>query len=872
MADINDGDSMLLTEDGAARFTPSRNKRRRRRTSRPAAVIEAIETRIRNMYSNPVPGKVDLSYRKPRRHQADGQRQKDMGPLLQEGTDEPLPEPVSLYTILARFIQHVSVSPRAELDFVLTRPEQQLLHRHGHNLNSIERWATCLLQPNSGAAAQLFQYSGETVPFFLVLMLLRRQHLSRPALDIIMRHVSRRVLSQPLTWDALKIYSVRLIRHARKQWPESMPWFADFFTAQAGAIFGDNPLATVSPRRVSDMTRFFNLLLLLLSFPANTRPVVSARHQEKAQLKVLQYMASQSPAILVTQAGFRAISRNQLARWKTAQERDWAALKGPSWPPWREDRTAMDEDKSYEYGASRASKILHRMHEAGYRSHVWEEMLQVYAGWDTDLSPTIQTRTSLPHVSSPIRDRKYITELLWSARVRSTRTQREAWACFLAYELSGAPVSALVYLAMFEKLLYPRLERSIREKMHPNPDDADEELHESDDDLFPGDMKEVLADATSPLHYVYLSEPVPSVQGLIDRMQDRGLRPCGRLLAFFLETLPNFQSCLFALDMAKDDFDGGIGHLLNGHFGHGGNIDRLPGYLLSAFIQCLCRFGQHALGHYGHRLDISPDRHASELSSNPKYLMRFAYELLVSYRPLYRPVWSAYMAKVIRSSSEPGVRSTTYMRSLRDLREAQYEIVWKLVDTIEEIDLGVDDEIFKHACVVTSYAAQVTEDAQRTRSRRLRALFQNLVGLAGATHSGSGSDIDHERLLPPHIPGPVELHAYVRALGKLHDYEGLYSFAVWLNTYHHEINARCRAHPRSAKKWLFKTLVALRASVTGYFQAGGNGQDGAPAEIVELIKTRIEGVEEWGGWPCQKYVDAYVKGYMESELPSVAGR
>jgi hypothetical protein len=126
--------------------------------------------------------------------------------------------------------------------------------------------------------------------------------------------------------------------------------------------------------------------------------------------------------------------------------------------------------------------------------------------------------------------------------------------------------------------------------------------------------------------------------------------------------------------------------------------------------------------------------------------------------------------------------------------------------------------------------------------------------------------------VPPHIPGPAEIHAYVRALGAIYDYEGLYSFTTWLTKHHVEVTERVTAQHGGMK--LFRmTLIALRAAVEGEKSASGADLAGdAAGELAILIKVQIESVEEWGGWPSQEYVDFYREKRLRSAPPRVAGR
>jgi hypothetical protein len=853
--------------------------RKRQRLSRPESVIQSIHGSARNMYLNPVTGKVNVSYKYPHRHRPGGLPPR--GPKCSStAVDRPsLAQATSLYTILGRYLDHRTGPESIASDFAFTKHEESLVRHKGFNARSVESWGTCLLTPKSREAVALFESDGKRPPLFVLLLFLRRQHISASAFGVILRHIEKRVRSEPLDWAVLKVLSVRLLRHARKHWPESIPWVSSLFCTEAAALFTAERLCTASARLLSDLTHFSNVFLLLLSLPATITPVLAAVYQERAQFEVLQFMASRTPAITVTRMGFRSVSRNQLAHPKTIEEREWAELKGPSWPPWKENRTAMDEDKGYEYGASRASKILHRMYEAGYRGHLWEEMTEIYAGWDVDFSPTIQTRTSLPHISSQFRNDKYLTGLLWAGRIRTTRTRREAWACFLAYELSGAPVAQHVYLAMFEKLHHLALKRSSLEKSQPDlirGTSQDEDVHAAKDELLPGDMIEVIPDPTSPLHYVYLSESMPTTKELYHRMCANNIRPSNRLLAFLLESAPTFETCIAILETAKNDFGGGIKHLLRGHIGLKSSINAVPDYLLAAFIKCLCRFGRFNRTPREDQLLLQPESHRRELRSNRHYLLEYAYTLLSQHPPLYRPAWTAYMEKVIGSRLHSfGHGGLT----IRDGDITKYAIVWKLIESMQQIDLDVDDKIFNTVCTVTMYATQAAtkdtstvQDAHHmlaTASSRLRTLFNNLVG---ANIASASSNHPASNMIPPHVPGPAALHAYVRALGVLRDYEGLYSFSIWLTKNNAEVTARSEAQ-HSGSKLLFKTLVALRAAVTGYL---GNGRDlelsPEQRDIVQLIVYQIQTAEHWGGWPTQEHVDLYVEGRLKGEMPTVGGR
>ncbi|KAH6637431.1 hypothetical protein C7974DRAFT_306776 [Boeremia exigua] len=826
------------------RAQKSRTSIKATRRSRPLTVLDSIHTAARNLYSSTPPTR----HRQP-------------APAPPAPPPSQHCAPTSVATLLARYLDHLTTPALQDEPFICTQREHELLQRENLTQVVIQSWALSLLETNSNAAAAVFQRGARTPPLFLLSLFLRREHIRIYALGVILNHLSARLEQELIPWSAFRVLMNGVLRHARKVWPESLPWISTVFLDKAAEIHGIGGASdALAPRSYGEITQFCNNLLSLLSLPASHRPMIAARHQENAQFRVLQFMARYDPSIAVTRTGFRALARIQLTHAKTEQERDWAELKGPWWPPWKESKTAMDDEKGYEYGASRASKILHRMFEAGYAARGWEEVAEVYAGWDTDLSPTIQTRALLP-----FDFRGSHTNQLWAARIRTTRTRREAWACFLAHEASGASPHEEVYLAMFEKLHFMEIQR---QSDVAHQDDASEPPAPS---LLPGDMKEVSAEPHSPLHNVFLGEPVPSYEELYHRMTIKKMRPRRRLLAFLLETHPDFATMFKLLEKAKDDFDGGVGCLLTGT--HDMNTVLVPDYFLAAFIRFLCRFGHPTSALSGSTTFLAPDQHLRQFMFNENYRLEYAYALLLHYKPRYQPAWTAFMERVVFSKSG----SSLYHEkdSAMGITNTQYSIVVKLLDTLASVDVDVEGDLFDLACTATRYAAQAVHrgtfsfeqgrDFLRTRSYRLRTLFHHLVGASADPQAAHAADI------PPHIPGPAQLHAYVRALGILRDYEGLYSFSTWLTTHNAAVIARARAQ-HGGSDMLFRALVALRAATGGWLEEGRDARPAAPADIAQLIKAQIASVPAWGGWPSNRHVALYISGFVRSATPSVGGR
>ena len=822
-------------------------QRKAQRQSRPAQVLASIRSSTKqDIYFTGELGKIDLSY-------------KARYPLVLQWHRGS----VSLYSILARFLQHHTTPDCDEFEFRLSRWELDLLRSRGYTEVSVRAWASSLLELRSNEAARVFGPRAERPPLFLLKLFLRRKHIRAFALNTILIHLNHRMQSRDMCWSSLKVLLVRLIRHAREIRPETMPWIVTFFITELSRLDKLNSESQVIYYKLrADITSFCNTALLLLALPGNIHPVVFATYQQSAQLQVLQFMASASPPLFMNRKGFRSVTRSQLAHVKTDQERQWAELKSPSWPPWKGNRTAMDEDKGYDFGASRASKVLHRMYEAGYSKRSWEDMAEIYAGWDIDYSPTIQTRTSVSRFSSQYEDVKLLRSLTWAGRVRATRTRREAWAGFLAYEASKAPSHPEVYLAMFEKLYYTVLKRT---PTHESGLESHEQLEQAKKNLLPGDMKEVLPDLESPFHHVHISEPIPDYKQMYHRMYSALGQPSGRLLAFLLETCPDFQMVWYILTSGKSKFS----HLVNGEHDHDEEVKAIPGYLFTSFIRFLCRFGHLNKPINENPSFVQPENHILRFTNDRHYLLEYAYTLLMHYRPQYAPAWSVFVDKLVQQK-----------RSMRGGDIPRYKVLCNILDAMEESEIDIDDELFRAFCTATFYAVQAakTKPTSKEDTRfvafagwtRIRSYFQTLVG-ANAETKFSRLAEEKDYALFVHIPGPAELHAYVRALGILRDWEGLYSFSIWLTKYHVEITTRAETR-HGGGRLLFVTMVGLRAAVEGRLAVGPDKALGLSEGVAELVKTQIEKIDQWGGWPSREHVELYISGQLKSEMPTVDGR
>lgn len=856
-----DGVAMQDGQDRTARTHTrplSRQLRKARRASRPAMVLNALPSATRYLYAMGSTVRSDLSYSDPRRHPSRKSSKSPAKLSMPPAEDADALVLVSTYSILTRFLEHVNENEGMETEFQYTKWELHFLEAKGYSPASVTAWAAALTENHTVVAAKTLRLQAERTPFFVVALFLRRKYIRASALGILMQHVQYQLNSGAMNPATLEVVVIRLIRHARVVWPEAIPWITSLYVRHAFKVYNIGADgSTTSPKAIANLTFFTNKLLSLLALPASRKSLHSARDQEKAQLQVLQFMANCSPSIMVTRSGFRSVARNQLAHVKTPQEQEWARLKGSSWPPWKESRTAMDDDKGYEFGASRASRVLHRMHDAGYAGRTWEGMAEIYAGWDTDQSPTIQIRTLLPGLSSRYDDDGYLRSLTWAGRIRATRNSREAWACFLAWESSGSPAHEAIFRAMFESLHFSMT------LSEPESNDRNEMSNLSKQHA--AEASDETGGTQSTFYQVYLSEPIPTYIQLYGRMLQAKIKPSDRLVAFFLETCPDFTMTLSIIDAAEDSRHA-ITALIHGQHTNREIIRAMPGYLFKAFIEFLCRFGSLSRPPDARTSFVPSQKHSFLFRDDRHYLLEYAYALLYVYRPKYPPAWTALLCKLTKRKRADLPRKYT-----------SHDMVFRIASNLEQLDMDIDDEIFHLLCTETLHVLQSPKGgsvSERSRtnlykkgSSRLRTLFHNLV----EPSSGSEMRLDSEDTVgtdPSHVPSPAVLHAFVRVLGCFHDYEGLYSLSTWM-TKHHEKISTLAASTTLGNQILFRTLVALRGAVQGDLhkrQEHLYHGSGSP-EIAQLVKAQIESVEEWGGWPDQYYVDLYVEGNLKFNMP-----
>ncbi|MBA7490587.1 hypothetical protein ES702_01125 [subsurface metagenome] len=501
-----------------------------------ALTIEPPGSVIAKLWKVPIRhGKIDLSHWDPIR----GERQ---GTYAEQPKQGPYSRPLGFHagnartrtrTLVDDFVRliypHVSPTVGLNDDILSTLPTFTPDGMDADLILHIFSWSWIVVAPQPLRIKRLIHWSrsehGQVtpeVPQWLALQLLRSTHIGPEDLVDLLSLVEQKSPQ----WDmkrSIMILPLRLLRHARLSHPMSLSRIVELFTRLLDQFFPDQP----SLEESRFCAHWCNRLLTLLALPVRAHPFKHVIVQQDAQLLLLHYMHDASPTIPLNREGYRALARLQLMHAKTDSERMWAEVQAHTWPPWEKQHQmgVTSPTRTAPGSASRTNLVLQRMREDGYKPHAFDIAVQILGGRDSDRSPTAQVRrppTELPSRTLwlPGLDNSHFAQStqVWVARVTATRTVREAWMAFCAYENAVTEIenAVPVYRAMFAKLWAFTLPAR------------------SDIGPLPGDGLENFADPDLARDRVHVPEEPPSVEGLYNRMTARGIMPYGLLLSDLL--------------------------------------------------------------------------------------------------------------------------------------------------------------------------------------------------------------------------------------------------------------------------------------------------------------------------------------------------
>ncbi|KAK5689783.1 hypothetical protein LTR17_026149 [Elasticomyces elasticus] len=837
-------------------------KRVLKRRTRRSFLTEALRAAGKEFAVARVPNsKHDLSHVNVRKIQGWTQHKKNMArhrleyvPSLARTTD------LTLERLVASHIQHMNTikdTGQAEWDapYRLSFRESSFLSRLGYGKSDIETWARIVSHEDSLAAAKslgdlIDAHSRKRVPLFLVTFLLRRRYLKPRALHTVLEVVPRlldehvrRFGSQSRGENTFLLVFIRLIRHAREVWTAALPAIAELILKYSPKVSAANI------RQIGNLTAYLNKAMSLMSLETAVSPFQDKVYQEAAVVCILRFMTEHKPQLQITREGYRAVTRIQLAQKKTASEQQWAELKALSWPPWKQDRTAMDAGiTADEHGISTAAATLNRMQEAGYSPMAWERTARLLAGWDVDGTPTIQTRALLG-TGFP---RLHFDSAVWSARITTTRTAQEAWAAYLAFEDTQLPPSDDVHIAILQKL-YGEEERQ-RQSNQPQASVSDAEQRRR---LLPGDTKEVEPLPPSTHLYTYTRTPVPTVEAFVGHLRNRGIQLKNHVLAFVVARAPRLGLSLEYLRGSIAQYPD-IANLL--WHGPRYNTNSIPESVFAAFIELLCRYSNVPWnGHYHRSVSLGP--HFARPSTfdgqklNPHHPLVLALELLRARGTVSRLPWNSVLRALGRDAT---VASMRFLRTTEQASEPEkdtqvakshgtilvHSLIRSTLNLMQNQHVDLDSKGLHYLCVATESATiacwtvlgseagsaddtshnraivHEAEDILRRRfhTNHLKGQFWILV--VGNQHEvkSSRTTIDSKHThgsatrapLPLlRVPSASLLHAYVRALGWAGEHSLLLELVQWMVLRKEDLHVQWEQE-RNGREALRLVIVALR--------------------------------------------------------------
>lgn len=870
----------------------------------------------------------------------------------------------SLQTIVGEYIREVhpklTGSPHRESDtlaldkallMVFRKNNLHFLARKGYDVQDVVSWAWVLTSKNiQQAVPRLLLLEADrqrpqasdlsAVPVFLSqlllsepsvdsqsfrLLLIYSLHLMSdrpfPSLDRlpIESEVDSEFASNGCTWrldgNACKTMVTRLFRHAGRVMPEALPTIARAYVrfttpTTSGMVDLNDPLKWEQIRSKTDR---FNHFLWFLSLPVKNHPYRTAFIQQQAQFELLRAMAAHKPVLPITRQGYRSVIAVQLAHKKTPDERQSAELKAPSWPPWKEEKLGIDAQRGNEGMYSRAMKMLFQMREAGYSYQSWEKEAAILAGWDTDGSPTVQTR-ALPKRANT-RGRQSDQCQVWAARIKATRSVREAWACFLAYRECDLPPHIDVYGAIAIKLAYRQL--TIKRGL----DETGQTL--------PGDGLEVHAEPASARDWIYVASEPPSPEVFFNEMLSLGLRPAGGLLQVLWRIAASFMSGVHYLNSSRlREFQRvALGTIWNQPSDyrrqdeqqrHNADVvGSLHDGTFGSFVMFLCAPFNANIADFEssikkpnqfpilleQRLSHEPKAVVGESTGKPFAIFSpvpKGRERTVPSRLLWHAIqltklrparsslaWTAIFralcyARLDRSNSKhsPRIHDIAHMISWHE--------VLGLLRWMKDHNVERPEKVFHYICMAFTRAANAElkhpgsfetasvhiETATRGASapdqdsfdamieaglQTLKSEFDFLV-LPSSTVSdlaersvftGDGAT-DSEVKLPSiqHVPDPATLHAFVRALGAVGDDEGLLHLLRWMDRFAIQLNELAEEH-HNGPEMMRKTLVAIRV----YLEKPQN-KPRVPSDAAQEAFDIISRTPDWE-WPSDEEVEDY---------------
>ncbi|EFQ99611.1 hypothetical protein MGYG_02625 [Nannizzia gypsea CBS 118893] len=810
------------------------------------------------------------------------------------------------------------------------------LSKRGYSAGDVMAWAWVLATPDAHLAVMRYQILAEEapVPMFILMFLLRRVDIDEPSFKFLLEQCRRLLNSMvqdepsPLSKDSesgtssIPVQSikgdsalamtilVRLTNLARNIAPRTLANIAEMFTSTFTCLTATKDLDQLGPKKARRVTELYNKFIQRLAGWCRVEPYHSAKLQQKAVFHILREMETFNPPLPVNKASYQAITQILLAAKMTKAERQWDSFKAVSWPPWKEDKLGIDAEKT-EGSKSKAMESMAHMQQAGYRFAEWDRAASVVAGWDTDGTPTIQKRTRLPDPSwQRLEGNESPSEpLVWAARIRATRTLREAWACYVSSQQQNVPLTEQIIYEIVEKLISSERTRGQINQQAEFESKATAAFAPSDGG------KEVYPEPTSPRDLIYVPSEPPALPEFLQQTFSQDFPLPDKVLVLILRHSSSLKQGLDYIDHSTLT-KGQIYALFNPSSQQSRErVDALSSIhdaMFSAVIRFLCRCASHST------VDGIPDRmealnamfpillpRYSDLEPNQGRALAHAIFLMEQRRPRYMSAWHNLLKAVAigsrpfhnfhRLGLAPGVNRVFAWEET--LRLVEYMNVNSVALDLRCIQLmcngfvGLAQTLHLHPGAVKAgrrvashfqfpgpspaipdrlLTTQTAEEMVEHGLAQLRLQVNRFLPLyreQQATGAASVDDATPTLSRRALIPSPSILHSLIRAFGRGRDRETIVAILRILQTEGHELR-RVTNERRGGRRMLRRAVVACRVFLEHdpmalrEEEAGCSQADQLAHPLVQEARRLMDETEVMAPWPSDEEVDAYIQHEM----------
>ncbi|EFE30231.1 uncharacterized protein ARB_02910 [Trichophyton benhamiae CBS 112371] len=790
-------------------------------------------------------------------------------------------------------------------------------------------WAWVLATPDAYLAAMRYHKLVEetAVPVFVLMFLLRRVDIDEPSFKLLLEQC-RRLLnsmvqddlpptpkdSEPIPARNIKGDSalamtilVRLTNLARNVAPRALVNIAEMFTSSFAHLTSTKDLDKLGPKKARRVTELYNKFIQRLAGWCRVEPYHSAKLQQKAVFHVLREMETYNPPLPVNKASYQAITQILLASKMTKAERQWDSFKAVSWPPWKEDRLGIDAEKT-EGSKSKAMESMAHMQQAGYRFDEWDRAASVVAGWDTDGTPTIQKRTRLPDPSWQFSEENQSPSepLVWAARIRATRTLREAWACYVSSQQQNVRLTEQIIHEIVEKLIASERTRGQINRL--------EQFGSQASTFTPSDGgKEVHPEPTSPRDLIYVPSEPPSLPEFLQQTFSQDFPLPDKVLVLILRHTSSLKQGLDYINHSSLS-KGQIYALFSPSSQQGKErleaLSSIHDATFSAVIRFLCRCASHStVNRIADRIEalnamfpIILPRY-SDLEPNQGRALAHAVFLMEQRRPRYMSAWHNLLKAVAigsrpfhhfhRLGLAPGVnrvfvweetlRLAEYMKAnsiALDLRCIQLMCngFAGLLQTLHLhpnavkaggramshiLSLGPS-----HATLDRPLTTQTPDEMVEHGLSLLRCQINRYLPLYRRQQPTSTPSVDDAT--PSNgvvMPSPSILHSLIRVFGRGRDRQTIVAILRVLQAEAYELK-RVTNERRGGRRMLRRAVVACRAFLENDLAGLREDRDGCPQgrwqahPLTQEARRLVNGTEAMAPWPSDEEVDAYIQHEM----------